>query len=192
MLGAGWFGGESEPPRVLRRLTVALPVVALVAIAACQIIASTDSASELLGERFTGFAWSASAPTSIDLNGDGSVDLSVLGYADDTAAVGVILGPPSEEPRSLHLEFSIQGTLVGVMVAVVQLDGARTLGAARFAARRTPRRRAPARFARGAYLGGERAALKDAWLASDRREVGRRGAMSAGRGVASTGAGGSA
>ena len=55
------------------------------------------------------FKWDQSTSIKVDINADGVPDTAMLGYSEQAAAVGVILGPPSADPKVLDLQFPFVG-----------------------------------------------------------------------------------
>jgi hypothetical protein len=68
--------------------------------------ADREAATRALSQAYARFDWQAATAVSVDMNADGFHDVALLGYAAQSAAVGVVLGGEQVTSRTLLLEFS--------------------------------------------------------------------------------------
>ena len=88
--------------------TVATSLALLVS---CLAHAESDRSSALtvLQARVPALAWDNSTAITVDINADGVQDTAMLGFSEHTAAVGVVLGPPTADAKVFHLDFPFEG-----------------------------------------------------------------------------------
>ena len=94
----------------MRRSILAIPFLSIWALAAlADAPAKPDAAAyavKLLRAQFPKFDWQAKTAISVDIDADGLDDTAVLGYTEDTAAVGVVFGQKGNaKPMVKYMDF---------------------------------------------------------------------------------------
>jgi hypothetical protein len=87
------------------KVVVLVSLFLIISAHVCQANQITD-AIKALQKAYPNFNWQKNTAVVVDINADGINDVAVLGYTDDKAAVGVVLGGPSKSFHTKILDFN--------------------------------------------------------------------------------------